>query len=176
MSAAEILSSVEAFNVRAGREKWATVCDEKLDFESSRLAELREVWRTVRGTREMPRREDFTPRILGKHLQRLTFVECVRENGARRYRFRLFGSALAQYLGDSTGKFLEEVVPEIFIASWIATYGLVMETRAPMRFLSRFRASHLDHVAAECLVAPLAGEGSEPWGLMVSVVYSPVVS
>jgi hypothetical protein len=172
---AQVSSAADEFNARAERENWSTICDEKLSFDSPKLAELREVWRAVRGAREMPKREDFTARILGKHLQRLTFVECVRENGARRYRFRLFGSGLAQYIGDSTGKYLEEVVPETFIASWLATYDLVMETRKPMRFLSRFRASHLDHVAAECLVAPLAGEGSEPWGLMVSVVYSPVV-
>jgi hypothetical protein len=172
---AQVSSAADDFNARAERGNWSTICDETLSFDSPKLAELREVWRTVRGTREMPRREDFTARILGKHLQRLTFVECVREDGKRRYRFRLFGSALAQYIGDSTGKYLEEVVPEMFIASWLATYDLVMDTRVPMRFLSRFRASHLDHVAAECLVAPLAGEGSEPWGLMVSVVYSPVV-
>lgn len=173
---AEATTVVGDFNARAAREEWSTICDDKLVFDSPKLAELRDIWRAVRGTRDMPRREDFTARILGKHLQRLTIVECVRADGRRRYRFRLFGSGLAQYIGDSTGKFLEEVVPEMFIASWIATYDLVMDTRQPLRFLSRFRAAELDHVQAECLVAPLAGEGAEPWGLLVSVVYSPVVS
>jgi hypothetical protein len=173
---ARATTAVEDFNARAAREEWSTVCDDRLMFDSPKLAELRDIWRVVRGAREMPRREDFTARALGKHLQRLSFVECVREDARRRYRFRLFGSGLAQYIGDSTGKYLEEVVPEMFIASWLATYDLVVEKRAPLRFLSRFRASHLDHVAAECLVAPLAGEGSEPWGLLVSVVYSPVVT
>ena len=172
---AQVASPIDDFNARAARENWFTVCDARLNFDSPRLSELRDVWQTVRGQRAMPRREDFTARILGKNLQRLTFVECVRENGLRRYRFRLFGSALAQYIGDCTGKFLEEVIPDMYIASWVATYDLAMDARVPLRFVSRFRANHLDHVAAECLAAPLAGEGSEPWGLMVSVVYSPAV-
>jgi hypothetical protein len=173
---ARATTAVDDFNACAAREEWSTVCDDRLMFDSPKLAELRDIWRVVRGVREMPKREDFTARALGKHLQRLTFVECVRDGDRRRYRFRMFGSGLAQYIGDSTGKYLEEVVPENFIASWLATYDLVIETRVPLRFQSRFRASHLDHIAAECLVAPLAGEGSEPWGLLVSVVYSPVVT
>src|SRR6185437_7623216 len=115
---AEAATAVDAFNACAAREDWSTMCDEKMVFGSPKLAELRDIWKAVRGTREMPRREDFTARILGKHLQRLTFVEGVREDGRRRYRFRMFGSGLAQYIGDSTGKFLEEVAPESFIASW----------------------------------------------------------
>ena len=170
---ADATSAVDTFNARALREKWSAVCDERLSFDSQQLAQLRDVWFAVRGERQMPRREDFTARILGKHLQRLTFVERVRDQDGRRYRFRMFGSALAQYLGDCTGKFLEEVIPDVFIASWLATYDIVVETRVPLRFMSRFRASHLEHVAAECLAAPLAGEGNEPWGLLVSVVYSP---
>ena len=165
----------EEFNARSVRERWAAFCDDKLVFESPKLAQLRDIWRSVRGERDMPRREDFTARILGKHLKQLTFVERVEEGGMRRYRFRLFGSTLARYIGDSTGKYLEEVVPEKYIASWLATYDLVIDTRKPHRFVARFRAEHLEHVAAETLVAPLAGDAGKPWGLMVSVIYSPFI-
>jgi hypothetical protein len=172
---AQALSEVDQFNARAEREQWHTQCDEKLIFDSPKLAQLRDIWTMVRGERQMPRREDFTARILGRHLQHLTFVERVEEDGKRRYRFRMFGSALARFIGDSTGKFLEEVVPRIFIESWLATYDLAIDTRKPLRFITRFRAAELEHVIAECLVAPLAGDEGKPWGLLVSVVYSPVV-
>ena len=175
MLAAETASPVEAFNARSQRENWAAICDAEMVFDSRKLAELRDIWNAVRGAREMPKREDFTARILGKHLQYLTFVERTEQDRGRRYRFRLFGSALARYIGDSTGKYLEEVVPEMFITSWLATYDIVIEMRRPLRFVSRFRAAELEHVQAECFVAPLAGEGSAPWGLLASVVYSPVV-
>lgn len=171
----QVSPPVDDFNARAARGQWATVCDQRLSFDDPRLAQLRDIWQAVRGDREMPRRGDFSARILGKHLQRLTFVECVRGGGAHRYRFRLFGSALAQYIGDSTGKFLEEVVPANFLESWVAAYDLVMDMRRPLRFVSRFQAAELEHVQAECFMSPLAGEASEPWGLLVSVVYSPVV-
>jgi hypothetical protein len=175
MLAAKTMSVVDAFNAHAAREQWHTLCDDKLIFDSPKLAELRDIWKSVSGAREMPKREDFTARALGKYLQYLSFVERVEEDGRRRYRFRLFGSALSRYIGDSTGKYLEEVVPEMFIASWLATYDLAIDTRRPLRFLSRFRAAEMEHVQAECLVAPLAGEGAKPWGLLVSVMYSPVV-
>jgi len=172
---AQALPEVEEFNARAAREQWHTHCDEKLIFDSPKLAQLRDIWNMVRGARQMPRREDFTARILGRHLQNLTFVERVEENDGCRYRFRMFGSGLARFIGDSTGKFLDEVVPPHFADSWFATYDLAIDTRKPLRFVSRFRAAELEHVMAECLVAPLAGDG-KPWGLLVSVVYSPVVS
>jgi hypothetical protein len=173
---AHALSATDQFNARAERERWHTHCDEKLIFDSPKLAQLRDIWLAVRGTRKLPMREDFTARILGRHLQHLTFVERVEVNGTRRYRFRMFGSALARYIGDSTGKYLDEVVPENFAASWLATYDLAIDTGKPLRFLSRFRAAELEHVVAECLVAPLAGADGKTWGLLVSVVYSPVVA
>jgi hypothetical protein len=164
---AQTTSAVEGFNARAAREKWAALCDEGLGFESAKLASLLAIWRSVKGERPLPAREDFSARLLAKHLRDITFVERV---GAR-YRFRLFGSALAAMTGDWTGKFLDEVVPEPFLASWVATYGTTLETGAPLRFVARFRASHLEHVMAETLTAPLAGDA-----LLISVAYSPVVA
>jgi hypothetical protein len=172
---AQALSATDLFNARAAREQWHTLCDERLIFDSPKLAQLRDIWLAVRGARALPMREDFTARILGRHLQHLTFVERVEDNGTHRYRFRMFGSALARYIGDSTGKYLDEVVPPKFAASWFATYDLAIETRKPLRFVSRFRAAELEHVMAECLIAPLAGADGAPWGLLVSVAYSPVV-
>jgi len=172
---AQTLSEVDRFNARAASEHWQTQCDAKLIFDSPKLAQLRDIWTMVRGERQMPRRENFTARILGRHLQHLTFVERLEENGNRRYRFRMFGSGLARFIGDSTGKYLDEVVPADFAETWFATYDLAIDTRKPLRFVSRFRAAELEHVMAECLVAPLAADDGKPWGLLVSVVYSPVV-
>jgi len=173
---AQTPSEVDQFNARAERDQWHTYCDERLIFDSPKLAQLRDIWIMVRGERQMPRREDFTARILGRHLQHLTFVERVGENGNRRYRFRMFGSGLARFIGDSTGKFLEDVVPANFAVTWFATYDLAINARKPLRIVSRFRATELEHVVAECLVAPLAGDDGAPWGLLVSVVYSPAVA
>jgi hypothetical protein len=175
MLAAETLSAVDEFNARATREQWRTQCDDKLIFDSPKLAQLRDIWQMVRGPREIPRRTDFTARILGKHLQNLTFVERVQSDGTHRYRFRMYGSTLARYLGDCTGKYLDEAVPKSFSVVWFATYDTVIAARRPLRFMARFRAGELEHIAAECFVSPVAADDGSPWGLLVSVIYSPVV-
>jgi hypothetical protein len=173
---AKATTAVEEFNARATREQWHTQCDDKLIFDSPKLAQLRDIWLSVRHDRVMPKRGDFTARILGRHLQSLSFVERAEEDGVRRYRFRMFGSGLARFIGDCTGKYLEDVVPENFVDTWYATYDLVIDTGKPLRFVSRFRAAELEHVQAETFIAPMAGEAGKPWGLLVSVIYSPIVA
>lgn len=167
----------ERFNAQSAQEKWLAVCDSALAFESGKLADLLGIWKSVRGDRTLPERADFTARILAKHLANLTFVERVETPGReRRYRFRLFGSALAQYTGDWTGQFLDDNVPPAFQPSWLATYDTVIEARVPLRFVSRFRAEHLHHVQAETLIAPLGSDSGTANGLLISVVYSPFVA
>ncbi len=174
---AQVSSASERFNAQAVRGKWATLCDERLNFDSDRLLALLDIWHSVRGTRPLPQRADFAARVLSKHLQHLTFVDRLAQpGGGRRYRFRLFGSALARHTGDLTGKFLDEAVAAPFLASWLATYDTAIEMRAPLRYTARFRAAHLEHVMAESLVAPLAGETGAADGLLISVNYSPVVA
>jgi hypothetical protein len=172
-----VSSASERFNALAVREKWPTLCDERLDFESDRLAELLDIWQGVRGTRPLPQRADFSARVLARHLRHLTFVErLVQPDGTRRYRFRLFGSALATHTGDLTGKFLDEAIPAVFLPSWTASYDTAIEMRMPLRFTARFRATHLEHIMAETLAAPLADASGAASGLLVSVNYSPVVA
>lgn len=161
----------DRMNARAAAERWPTHCDATLAFEDQRLAGLLAIWREA-GRGGLPRREDFSARMLGKHLQHLAFVEIA--DG--RYRFRLFGTALARFTGDWTGKFLDEAVPAQFLPSWLATYDTVVEARVPLRFTSRFRAAELEHIAAETLVAPLADARDIVPGLLVSCAYTAVVA
>ena len=167
----------ERFNAQSAQEKWQAVCDSALVFDSGKLADLLGIWQSVRRDRALPERADFTARILAKHLSYLTFVERVEGPGQkRRYRFRLFGSALAQYTGDWTGQFLDDAVPSAFQPSWFATYDAAIAARVPLRFVSRFRAEHLHHVQAETLIAPLGDTSGTADGLLISVVYSPFVA
>jgi hypothetical protein len=173
----DVSAIADRFNAQSAREQWQAVCDNTLAFESGRLADLLGIWQSVRGDRMLPDRADFSARVLAKHLSTLTFVERLEAPGkARRYRFRLFGSALAQYTGDWTGKFLDESVPAQFLPSWFATYDATIEARVPLRFVAQFRAEHLQHIKAETLAAPLDGETGAATGLLISVVYSPLVS
>ncbi len=164
-------SPSERFNARARAERWPTACDPDLAFENERLAALLRIWRDAAAS-GLPRREDFTARMLARHLQHLTFVE--RCDG--RYRFRLFGSALSRFTGDWTGRHLDEAVPAAYLPSWIATYDTVLEARTALRFTARFRPAELAHIRAETLAAPLADASGAASGLLVSVAYTPVVA
>ena len=173
----DVSALCERFNAQSAQGEWQAVCDSALVFDSGKLSELLGIWQSVRGDRALPERTDFTARVLAKHLSSLTFVERVEAPGQeRRYRFRLFGSALAQYTGDWTGKFLDEAVPPAFQPSWFATYDTAIAACVPLRFVSRFRAEHLHHIQAETLIAPLGDDRGTANGLLISVVYSPFLA
>lgn len=95
------------------------------------------------------------------------------EDGRRRYRFRYYGSGLARYVGDGTGKYLDEVIAPQFIVSWYAAYDAALAMQVPLRFVSQFRALDLEYMNAESLVAPVEGADGSPAWLLTSVVYTP---
>jgi hypothetical protein len=158
-------------NARSAAEGWPAHCDATLAFEEARLLELLAIWRAA-GRGSLPRREDFTARMLSKHLQHLTFVEVA--DG--RFRFRLFGTALARVTGDWTGKFLDEAVPADLAPGMREAYGTAVEARAALRYVSRFRAAALNHIVAETLVAPLAVDGGAVGGLLISCAFKAFVA
>src|SRR5690606_18752294 len=71
------------------------------------LARLLRDWIGWRGERALPGRSDFLPEDLRYLLGRLFLFDVVRETGGLRFRYRLFGSAIAAYRGyDLTGRFI----------------------------------------------------------------------
>lgn len=165
------------FKARADRDGWAVVCDENLVFNNAKLKAVLDIWQTVRGTRPLPMRADFTARILLLHLPDIAFIErLIGADGARRYRFRLVGSAQAATAGDFTGKFLDEVIPAANIESWLLAFDSVLAMRQPLRIVSRFRALDLAYMTAESFIAPLGDANGVPCGLLTSVAYTPHVS
>lgn len=161
---------IDAYTARATVAGWPSLCDPLLEFRAGQLAGLLEIWRTVRGERALPERRDFTARTLKSHLRDIAFIE--RTGG--RYRVGYFGSGLARYGGDLTGKHLDEVVAAQYLDAWHAAYDTTLAAAAPLRFVARLRAFRLEHMSAESLVAPLAGADGRPTGLLVSVVYGPL--
>jgi hypothetical protein len=161
------------FKARADRDGWAVICDESLAFDDAKLKAVLDIWQAVRGARPLPMRADFTARILLRHLPDIAFIErLIGADGARRYRFRLVGSAQAATAGDFTGKFLDEVIPAANIESWLLAFDTVLAIRRPLRIVSRFRALDLAYMTAESLIAPLCDMDGTPSGFLTSVAYS----
>jgi len=162
------------YNDRAARDGWPVHCDPELNFDSARLRDLVHIWQTARGRRAIPRRSDISTRMLRAHLADSMLIEREQtKGGVRRYRIRFHGSNVGRMSGDGLGKFIDEVIPLQFVESWYLAYDMVLEMRAPVRFLSRFRALNLEHLQAESVVMPLGDGMGNPSGLITSVVYTP---
>ena len=166
---------IQRYN-KMGLANQASLCDPSLDFANARLRDLVALYAEVRGDRAMPMRADFSARRLAPHLRNLTFVDRVVEPGRpRRYRFRYFGSGMARYSADHTGKFLDEVVPEPFLANWNESWDMPLELAMPLRYVTRFQSLQIEYIAMESFNGPLCDEAGTPCALLVSSEALPAV-
>src|ERR1700743_2928394 len=102
-------SSADRLNTLAKNEGWAMRVDTTLQFDAPELNALREVWaEKAKAAGGLPSRADFDARTLKPFLRHISIIERA-TNGAGRmsYRYRFYGSALAQRFGEQTGRFIE---------------------------------------------------------------------
>jgi hypothetical protein len=158
MSAALSIVAAEAFNSAAHQGGWPAFCDATLNFGSSDLATLLEIWRQSAGTCGLPARERFSLRVLKPFLRNITIYEQVSPAGAeRRYRVRLMGSTMAEVVGFLSGRYLDEAVPAPFLGRWYASLDATLDAGAPLRFLTRSDTNRTEFLVAEYFSAPMAG-------------------
>jgi hypothetical protein len=132
-----------------------------------KLAAFDALWRGHASLRPLPRRSDFSPRLLAPYLINLTFVErCVDDQGRRRYRHRLFGSALAEKMGNCTGKYLEDMIPPEKMANWTRAYDMATMGNEPLHFLAPFGLPGMDYLMIETLLAPVATDNDTRFGFL----------
>ena len=160
-----------------GAADQASLCDPSLAFTHPRLHDLAALYAQVRGSRAMPSRTDFSARMLAPHLRNMTFVDRVVEPGRpRRYRFRYFGSGMAQHSADHTKKNHNKNKTKPKHTNWNESWDMPLELGLPLRFVSRFRSLDLEYIAVESLTAPLCDAQGNPCGLLVSSETAPAVA
>ncbi|HUO98513.1 MAG TPA: PAS domain-containing protein [Rhizomicrobium sp.] len=145
----------EQLNVLAAKEGWPTKFDPLLNFEHPKLRALLDLWREKAGD-GVPVRVSFDMRSLKPFLPHVLILEREGEGNARRFRFRLFGSALQLLFGEHTGRYLDEMVSAQMLPSWTTTYGAVLTARQPLRILTRFRIASAEFLEGEILAAPMS--------------------
>ncbi len=154
-----------ALNARAEQEGWSIVCDTKLVFDRPELSAMRDVWRVHCRPGRLPSREDFTLQTLKPFLREIMIVEIVNAPTApsgRRYLHRLVGSNTAARIGELTGKFLDEALPEPIFRKTAAFFDAVADHRCPMRVVTDFDLRSVNHMRGETFAAPLAADGVTP--------------
>jgi hypothetical protein len=148
-------AAAEEFNRFAERTAAPSRCDATLAFETLALTKALALWREKAGGREIPSRHDFGAHVLKAYLPTVAIVEAVDESNTRRYRFRLMGTAIADLLGDHTGKFIDEAVVSPFRERWSAAMGAALAAGAPLRLFGRVEYNNLNFLSMELLLAPM---------------------
>lgn len=150
--------------------------DTDLNFDAPELNELRRVW-DDKARAGLPSREDFDARTLKPFLRHISIVERAEHPAGRMsYRYRFFGSALAQRFGEQTGQFIEMSVPLDRLPRWIKAYDAVLEASQPMRFRSYYEIPRVSYLNGESFSAPLANGSRKPNTIIACTYFTPKVA
>lgn len=160
----------DSFNAKADEQDWACRCDPSLDFIRGELTAVAALWRDKAGERLMPARSDLDARSLKPFLPHMTLLERVPADAGRRYRVRLHGTALTRYNGDSTGRFVEDMVSGELGEAYTAVYDLILSQRRPMRVLWDYQIPAISYLKGETFIAPLSGKDGVS-NILFSVTY-----
>jgi hypothetical protein len=165
----------EVLNAVSQREGWSMRADTALHFDAPELNDLRKVWE-AKAANGLPSREDFDARTLKPFLRHISIVErAINPAGHVSYRYRFFGSALAQRFGEQTGQFIEMSVPLDRLPRWIKAYDSVLEAGRPMRFRSYYEIPRVSYLNGESFSAPLSNGDRKPTTILAATYFSPKV-
>jgi hypothetical protein len=167
--------SVQRLNALSHKEGWSMRADTALSFEAPELNGLRDVWmEKARAAGGLPSRADFDARTLKPFLRHISIVErAINPAGRQSYRFRFYGSALAQRFGEQTGQFIEMSIPLDRLDRWVSAYDAVLDAAGPMRFLSYFEIPRVSYLNGESFSAPLSNGGRKPTTILAATYFTP---
>jgi hypothetical protein len=140
-------------------------------FETPELNEVAELWRSKRGERAYPSREEFSLRELKGVLRNLAFLEIVNAAQGRRFFVRFMGSELDAQLLPMTGHFTDEVLDAYFQRKWHYVWNHALGTGRMSRSISRAEYRERQYAYVEGFYAPLATDGTTIDKLMIVACY-----
>lgn len=160
-----------ALNAHAEQLGWPFRCDPALEFTRAELGALCALWNAKAGSGGLPSRMSFDMRALKPFIRNISILERIGPKGAWRYRFRLFGSSLAQLFGEHTGRYLDEMVAPELLENWLACFDTAIRFGGPLRFINYYRTPGRNFLKGEIFAAPLAAEtDNQPMILIATYV------
>ena len=139
-----------------------------LELDDTRLRRLFAYWLDKRGERPFPAKAEIDPVEFPYILGYVTLVDVERD--PRRYRFRLDGSILVALSGtDYTGRYLDELPGEQYVAFIEETYDRVVDSGEPYRYRKN---ELLDQqlFSEETIILPLGDHPPKVDMLVVAVI------
>jgi hypothetical protein len=158
-----------AFNRWAEEAGWPAVCDPSLTFEAPSLRKILRIWQDTAKGGALPQRSQFTARLLKPHLGDIAIIER-KGDTAEQYRFRLFGTRLAEALGELQGKTFAQVMTPNVVEHWRTRFNLTVAEGHPLRFVSRVDLQKKNFLRSESLWMPLADDNGATITLMSAVL------
>lgn len=119
-------------------------------------------------------RKDIDPVELKGLLSHVNLFDVVDDQGQRRFRFRLVGTAQAEAIGaDFTGRFVDEVFEERAAKPVLKAMLSVVDTRKPYHTEANIPLPDRAHVRYERTIFPLASDGWNVDMLIAAYVFLP---
>ncbi|WP_370155220.1 PAS domain-containing protein [Ferrovibrio sp.] len=145
-----------------------------MNFGRPELKALTALWQARRGTRIAPDRADFDPLSLRDYLSRIIIYDVVGDPPQHRFRFRLYGTLIAEHSGrDATGKLLDDVMPPEACEDYCRLLNGLMEKPQPLRVTGTLYYLDRSFVHFECVSLPLTVNGGDRIGQIMDVLYYP---
>jgi len=139
-----------------------------LELDDTRLRRLFAYWLEKRGERQFPARSEMDPVEFPYVLGYVTLVDV--EHDPRRYRFRLDGSILVELSGtDYTGRYLDELPGEEYVAFIKETYDRMVDGGKPFRYRKNELLDQ-QQFSEETLILPLGDNPPAVDMLVVAVI------
>lgn len=126
-----------------------------------KLRALYDYWDRIRGDRTMPARADFDPLDIPDLLKDLILVDVEDKVDGLRFRYRLAGTAVEEYLGVSlTGKYIDEVMSPVALVPFRETYIAPVTLKRPVYSSTGLRLPNMDYPRViSRLILPLSSDG-----------------
>ncbi len=159
-----------ALNTRAKAMGWNALCDMDFKFDRPELRAMLEVWRTHCRPNRLPSRAEFDARALKPFLREIVILDIVPHPDRRRYFHRLVGSAIVERTGETTGKYLDEILPLAVHEKTAAFFDAAIEHRCPLRVVNDYDLESMNHTRGEIFLMPLADDGVRP-NMLLTVSY-----
>ncbi len=132
--------------------------DPSLQLTWASLHEILRIWQDLAGSRPMPARADFHPRIFLRHLPDIALVDVQRE--PLRVRYRLVGTNITRAVGrELTGQWYDRLYPPQIMAQVERVYTWIVTHRRPLRTTGMALFFDRQMYSYEVLNLPLSAEG-----------------
>ena len=163
------LTSIDAYNRHAEKSDWPSYADQTLSFEAEPLREALNVWNSARNGRDLPERQDMAPRVMKAFLNQIAIIDAVIENGRRRYRVRIAGTALDAAYGNLKVEWIDKAIGEPSRSRWHQTLDLCFDVRGPVRTIGIVGFNDMNYLEVETLIAPLGRDIDHPVAVFIAL-------